>query len=473
MKYRKLEKFCVSSLALAVLVVVVFTSARLDAADFCLPGTDKITQVAPPPAADRNALADGDAFAFFDANPNMRGFLSEEATGHDKTVSYKDIVLVVPHVLSNISDNVRHQKITSTVSTIAVSNIRQVGGPEFYQCQSGTPLAECNRPKTDVGQFISVAAGLPASSFFVLASDLSIDGHLLLDNKPNSIKNSLEAIMQSGRAVGVLGFKVPFAGTIYGLPSGKPYTDAHLRPVFLLAVGARDKVLRFHQLLKDEFGTRWSDEDHNFLIFTNQLIQKSLVGDNWPENAFKPNKGVRAGKLWDQVNGFQQFTMSKKNEGAYAKINVTDIQTPHSLPIEKFEVANKLWQWRKENEDCQKSWLELKRKEKMIDVIRKNEQFVFKLGGPNSVVRRLPKRRKYYIRTEVRATDIGVDESLASWVSNWSFDERSEDALFNDQARLFPALNLRRFVSQLESVTRDAFKSETIAHFDLGVYLER
>jgi hypothetical protein len=279
--------------------------------------------------------------------------------------------------------------------------------------------------------------------------------------------------MQSGRAVGILGFKAPFKGTIFTLPSGRRYTDAHSRPTFLLAVGARDKVIRFHDLLKKEFGARWSVEDHKILIFTNKLIDKSLIGDDWPEEAFKNSKGIRADKFWEQASGFQKFTILKEHEGASAKINLNDIQTPYSLPIQKFRVENHLWQWRKESGACEKQWLKLDRKEKMIKVNRKGTQFEFIIGGPNSVVPRLPKRRKYFIRTEVTATDIGVDESLSSWIKDWNFDARGEGALFDNQANFFPALNLRRLVSQLESVTRSTFKPEIIARFDLGVSLER
>jgi hypothetical protein len=470
MDIRKSEKFYAAKLAFAFLFIFFCSSARLSAASFCLP---EAGSTPPPPPATLSSLSGGDAYVFFDANPNMRGFISKGSTDKNDAISYKDVVHVVPHALSKISSSVRYQKISGTVSPIPVSGLLQVGNPEFYQCPNGIPLADCNRTKTHVGNFISLAANLPASSFFVLASDLSIDGNLLLDNKTGSIKKSLETIIQSGRAIGVLGYKVPFTGTIFGLPSGRRYTDAHSRPVFLLAIGARDKVLRFHQLLKDDFGDRLSDEDNNFLVFTNQLIQKSLIGDNWPETAFKANKGVRADKLWDQENKFQQFTILKKNDGAFANINLTDIQTPYSLPIQKFKVDNKLWQWRKGKNVCSKSWLELKRKKKMIKVTRKGTQFEFKLGGQKSDVGSLPRRRKYFIRTKVRATDIGVDENLSSWVTKWSFDERSEDALFDNREGLFPTLNLRRFVSQLEGVTRNTFKPEIIAQFDIGVYLER
>jgi hypothetical protein len=465
--------FCPLVLALAVFFVFFSTSTRLDAAGFCLPGDDAPTADKHTPKAIDNALQKGEAYGFFDANPNMRGFLSKEAVSASDTVSYNFLMNVVPHVLSNISDKVRYQKITGTISPISSANILQVGTPEFYQCQRGIPLSECNRTKTHIDQLLALAASLPATSLFVLASDLSIDGNLLLDNKSGTIKSSLETIMQSGRAVGLLGFKMPFEGTIFTLPSGRRYTDAHSRPTFLLAIGARDKVLRFHKLLKKEFGTRWSDEDHNFLIFTDQLIHKSLVGGDWPEKAFKNSKGVRVDKFWEQASGFQQFTISKKHVGAIAEINLTEIQTPNSLPIKAFDEDIQLWQWRKESNDCKKSWLRLKRKEKMIKVNRKGSKFEFKLGGTASVVQRLPKRRKYFIRTEVTATDIGIDESLASWVSGWNFDERSEDTLFDSQANFFPALNLRRFVSQLESVTRSTFKPEIIARFDLGVSLER
>jgi hypothetical protein len=466
---------CTIRLVLAILLIFISISSPLSAEDFCLPEKDGVDLGKDQPSDVDKTLQDGGAFIFFDANPNIRGFVSKEATEDQEIVSYKDIVHIVPHILTDISNNVKYQKITKTISPISSTEIMQVSTPEFYQCQGGVPLSECNQTKTNIDEFMALVAGLPASSLFVLASDLSINGNLLLDNKPGSIRNSLETIMQSGRAVGIFGFKVPFSGAIFGLPSGRRYMDAHSRPAFLLAVGARDKVLRFHQLLQKDFGSRWSEEDHNFLLFTNRSIRTPLIGDAWSKDTFQAGKGAYADILWDQKSNFQQFTLSQKNEGILAKINLTKIQTPFSLPIKSFQVSEDLWQWRKKGDVCKKSWLKLdpSNPEKMIQASRNGEYYEFKLGGSNSGISHLPKRRMYFIRTEVTATDISFDEKLAPWVLGWNFDERSEDTLFNDQVTFFPTLNLRRFVGQLESVTRSTFKPEVIARFDLGVSLER
>jgi len=473
MKSSEAARLGATSLVLAVFFVFCSFSTRIGAAEFCLPEADTPVPGTQSPANVSNDLKTN-GYGFFDANPNMRGFLSNEAAGDGASASYRDLMLALPYALAEVSGDVHYHKVAETTSPMDPTTIPLIlANPEFYKCQKSTALSECNRTKTHIDQLLAAAAALPTSSFFVLASDLSIDGNLLLDNKAGSIKSSLETILQSDRAVGIIGIKMPFAGTIFSLPSGRSYMEAQSRPVFLLAIGARDKVIRFHDLLKEGLGDRLTIENHNFLIFTNQLFHKSLIGDDWPNNAFKAGKGVHVDKLWDQANGFQQFTMLKNNEGASAKINLTDIQTPQSLPIQGFKVENHLWQWRKVSSACENRWMKLDRKKKMIEITRKGEQFVFKLGGPASVVRNLPKRRKYFVRTEVTAIDIGLDKSLSSWVWDWSFDSSSEDDFFNSQASFFPALNLRRFVNQLEDVTRSTFKPKIIARFDLGVYLDR
>ena len=383
-------------------------------------------------------------------------------------------MLALPYALKEVSGDVYYQRVTEKTSTIKPAEIPGLlANPEFYACQPGTQLSKCNRTQPQIRELVALAAGLPNSSFFVLASDLSIDGNLLLDNKLGSIKSSLETILQSGRTVGIIGFKMPFAGTIRSLPSGRSYTEARSRPVFLLLVGARDKVTRFYEHLTKDLGELLTVENHKFLLFTNRLFHKVLIGANWPEKAFKAGERVRVDKFWDQAEEFQQFTMLNNNEGASATIDLTDIQTPQSLPIQEFKVENQLWQWRKESTPCESSWMKLNRQKKMIEVTREGAQFIFKLGGPNSVVHNLPKRRKYFVRTEVTAMDIGLDENASSWVRNWSFDSSSEEEYYNNQASFFPALNLRRFVDQLEDVTRRTFKPETIARFDLGIFLDR
>ena len=238
-----------------IALIATLSASETEAEELCLPETDTSNRQTEKTAPPSDALSPGDTYIFFDATPNMRGFLSADVQKQPPVITYRDIVSEVPHSLAGISQNVGYQKISTKLSTMTTEDVDLVGDSQFYKCPKGVPKNNCNNTKTSfiksrVKRVLKIAAREPASSFIVLATDLFIEQSLLLDDNPGSIKGSLKTIMESGRSIGLVSSKVPFAGTIWDLPSGRSYEDAHYRPVFLLVVGARNKIIKFFDALQ-------------------------------------------------------------------------------------------------------------------------------------------------------------------------------------------------------------------------------
>jgi hypothetical protein len=420
-----------------------------------------------------NFSPSGDAFVFFDASPAMRGFVAREALGSPDAMSYRDMVHVLPHALNQVVTDVIYQKIQGGLLPVDASRILDVATPRFYNCQQGVPTSECNRTSNRLDEIISFSADMDPNALVVYISDLFTASELLLNNKKGGLRDSLKAISGTNRSFGLFGLKIPYRGTIFNLPSGRRYGEAKWRPLYMLVMGPKFKILKLQSVLRKELDDRWKEGDHNFLLFTAKTINKPMIGDRWPQDAFTPSNGAKASKVFEKPIPVQQFRAHRKKASLSATINLADIQAPFAMPPKAFKVKQEIWRYRPDESDCAKHWQRIKVSKQFVEIEKVEASLKFNFAKAENGAVRLPSRRSYLISTEVLATDMGVDDNLTKWVKEWSFEERTEDQLFLNPVEFFPTLNLRRLVSMLETVTKASFEPEVIARFGLGVHVDR
>jgi hypothetical protein len=424
----------------------------------------RLTTAAPPA---------GDAYIFLDASPGMRGFVRQQSKATDDVMSFRDIIYGLPHALNQVAPKTYYQKVRGGMTPIKTSRVLEAAEPTFYKCKPGTPINKCNKYVNNHQDIISFSTQIPTSSLLIYVSDLFIGSVQILEKGEGSLRHSLKEIIASNRAVALMGLKVGFKGTIFGLPSGRRYGDAKSRPVYLLAIGPKDSVLNFISATRKELGDSWKDGDHNILLFAPKTVNRPIIGRRWPKDAFTPNRPASVSRIFNEAVPVQQFLMPKSGASLTASAALDSVLAPYVMPPKTLRVEETIWRYREDEDDCVRHWQKIKIKPGLVEVESKKGvlNFLFEVKKSGGV--RLASRRAYLVSAEVVSTDIGVDETLTKWVSDWSFDERTEDSLYLNSVAFFPTLNLRRLVSLFESASKAAFTPELIARFNLGIFLER
>ena len=278
---------------------------------------------------------------------------------------------------------------------------------------------------------------------------------------------------KAGKAIGLLGVRAPFRGLLYDLPSGSRYGGATSRPVFLLLVGSREKILEFYGHLKKELLGADLENRNFFLLFTNQVVRNRINDKDVDPGTFKLGKGIQTKRLINGLPSVLQYTVSRNSNPASGTFDLKKIQTPYTLPLEAYKVQQVLWIKRKKKIDCAKQWLTLNNARPIANVKREGSKLSVKLFADPLAMRKLPTRRQYIVSLKVLATDFVLGEEHAELFEKWSFDERSERELTKSGAEFFPALNLLRFVEHLVQSSKTYFTADTILNLNSVFYLER
>ena len=169
-------------------LTLMFAFASAFAAEVCMPPRQDVSTPKPLSVNSNRASANVTTFVFFDSSINMVGFVNPKVRhGKKEGLSYKDLALVIPHIVSKVGKIGHFHKFGKGVFPISEDDLSTVAAREFYLCERGTPLSACQSRESNLTSVLSLIESGGPESLFVVASDLFIDSKLLLDSRPGSL----------------------------------------------------------------------------------------------------------------------------------------------------------------------------------------------------------------------------------------------------------------------------------------------
>ncbi|HYW17122.1 MAG TPA: hypothetical protein VE891_13350, partial [Allosphingosinicella sp.] len=332
---------------------------------------------------------------------------------------------------------------------IAAAQVRSYTTPEPYTCR--TP--ECDVLESAIDAALERIAGDSADRLNILISDLWLDNRSHRESVEVALGTPLRRILESGRAIGVIGIRAPFKGPIYtATPGVGTYTGASERPLFVIVAGPDAAVQRLYRALAEAQSPALSQDRLRFSLFSTALpdpaVQPQLAAQgagisSWPTRlapglaklpAYRidrpraqslggslgaeidPGEGLPAGLVWSgepfrntqvwQLTG--QDDLSRCSAGMWTK--VVPLQNP---------------------------WSDSEGGRARFSVT------------PQAVGRLNP--GIHYVAAELGATGLKAGGGQTGWMREWSVSEEDLPAFAASRPARFKALKLDRLGNILES----------------------
>lgn len=419
-------------------------------------------------------VKDGQVFVFFDASTNMRGFVSSISGPSQASNSrYAQLVHIIPDIVNQVGTAGRFHRYRRELSTISGSQISSVTRPSFYQCDAGTPLGLCDDPRNQLAQILSLATRFPKNTLTVITSEFNLSDLEVRDRNPGSISDSTATLFRSGKSFGLYATKSEFKGIIHGLPGGVPFDKALERPVYILLIGPIEKIIKFRNILGEEFSDKKSQNTEKFFLFTNKLITNRITEQSFVNTDYELNNGATFENVFNDLTGIPQFGVPKNTGSVRLEVDLSKIQIPETLPLDNFVVSQKIWLQRSKKNQCDRQWLQVKKASSLASVIRQGKKVSLNFFADRSSMTKLPTRRKYFLTLNIKASSVSLSDRDKEWLAGWSFNVTKLDDLIAKQSAFFPTLNLDRFVQIMTTSSREAFRGGAILSFNASLTRNR
>lgn len=413
------------------------------------------------------------SYVFIDSSPNMVGLVNA-ADSADGPSGTKRMLFNLPFALSSLSEKVRYHQVQGSVTPKAIHEGSDLLDRSLYQCEKGKSLSQCLSGKSALSIVLPFVASGSKDDVYILVSDLSLDGKEFIGGAGSQFRKSIERILGSERAIGIVAVRGKFEGVVYDLPSGGRYSKANKRPLYLMAFGERNSLLKLFGNIEREVLSNVPTSDKKLVIFTKRVVKRKIGNLEWKDDEFNVGKGIQTDSTHETgMPRIRKYILQRKHYKLEAKIGLDQVQLPYSLPATEFELEQKLWQRRRDSGKCSKQWLQLKGRDDLISVSKSETDFSLNVFNKQKSTKKLPSRRTYFLSSEVLIKKIGLDASLSSWAKEWSYDDLSEKRLIAEKPSFFPTLNLDRLLKVLADSVLKTFEPERLARFDAIFHIDR
>lgn len=411
---------------------------------------------------------DGQVFVFFDASTNMKGFVpSSSGPSQSSGSSYAQLVHVIPDIVNKVGVEGRFHRYRRELSPLSGTQISRVTNPQFYACDAGTPLGQCDDPRNQLEQILALANRFKRGALTVITSDFNLVDEEVRSREPGSISDSLSNLFRKGNSFGLYATKSEYKGIIHGLPGGVPYDRALERPFYVLLIGPIEKIIRFRKLLTSEFGKGRKERRERFFIFTNKLITNRITEKSFKKNDYDLIDGANFASVLKEMPEIPQFSVPGSSGLVRLEVDLAKVQIPETLPLDKFETTQNIWMHRPGGRDCSRRWFQVKSAKSLVSVQRQGTRLTLDFFSDRASMKTLPTNRPYFLSLNITAGSTSLSDDDKEWLAGWSFDVTGLNKLVEEEAAFFPTLNLKRFVGVLSMATSgDAFNAGAIFSFN-------
>ena len=468
-------------LARFIFIFLIFFSHTLSAKDQCVENIINSESTLKNNSSISNTIAKQANF-FFDTSQNMVGFINPGSS------AYKLFISELRNKSPLFSENQTFQRYFANIETVDVNNIGGVTtNKKFYQCPGDIPSSECHKIKTKLSTVLSaVDFQKEENHLSIIVTDLFLQVEELLtkSNRDKLVKPIANALNR-GEAVGIFGIQSAYEGKIFGIcpdntqTTRTTYSNATSRPFFVILIGNKDVILNFKNLMDEEVIPKIGEDKVEFNLFTNDIVKSPFSMGDWPTESFIKGNGIQQGDVIEgDTSAIKEFVVQKGNQPLDIKINLEDIQTPHTLPMTGFTASTKAYMQITKKGSCSEQWYDIGEHTNITYFKDQNNSDVtFKMFSRNEDNHMTFSRNIDYIfQVDFQANDIGGANSDI-WMKDptWTFSCEQSDLITDpDSGRTkFPVLNLNYFYDLLEQVQKDNFSKTSISKLNLAVHMSK
>jgi hypothetical protein len=406
--------------------------------------------------------ASGPVTVYVDASGSMAGYL-DGATEAARPLH--DLIATIPGLFGAEASPVAYKAFGSRIRDVPAAERRRLLDRSFYSCQ-GNP-AGCDNQDTRLDLVLQeIQAQQGGLAIVVTDMWFSDPGSTTTGLVP--LAEPLEAILASGRSVGVYGVRAPFAGTIYDLPGRRTAPHRGERPMMILAIGDNQRVRRFAEQM--------ARSPSAFLArgFQSGSIRQAIFTldpSSGIERSAQPLRGgtdarVRQAQVLEAVEGVrvQQFRIDRS--GAMREPEEPATLPSWQGPADEAFMPNAVWRgplagrvsvYERQGESCTpEDWPEPVRMEGGWSDVPGSGQKKYTLD-PAAFVADFRRPGTYLVAAEVARTSLNEPNEATAWLREWSFGaHQGADAAVAGDPRFFRTLHLAEFARLLENSLADA-----------------
>lgn len=379
--------------------------------------------------------------------------------------TFHDVVQSIPQLTSSVADRVAMFAFGKTIRPLAQADLGRAGRPEFYADQDSR-----------IQDALARMESLPAEELGLLLTDLFLTGEEIFGGAA-AIRAPLAAILDSGRAIGLVGIRSEFAGKIFDIPGVNTYADASERPFYMIATGPRPVVARLLRRLETELIAPLpppADGTPRFhaTVFTHKPFQAGAVAlPMVPAGRAEP-----AARLGTDLGPEVSAVLFPGASGtASAAVPIGSMVSAHVLAPDRFRIQEQVWAEpvrRGGRAGCGERWVE-------VHSLPKLAQFEGPPQGPpvvsvgGAALGRVPPGTTFFLRAQVSAVTLSENPASNVWTREWNLEAREAAAYVAARPAMFRTLNLREIASMLEGLVRDRFAPAVVAEALLAFQVPR
>jgi hypothetical protein len=326
---------------------------------------------------------------------------------------------------------------------------RRYTTPAPYTCR--TP--ECDVQESAIDAALERIAGDSADRLNILISDLWLDNRSHRESVEVALGTPLRRILESGRAIGVIGIRAPFKGPIYTATAGvATYQGASERPLFLIAAGPDAAVQRLYRALADAQSPALSKDRLRFSLFSTAL----------PDPAAQPQLAVQGAgiakwptRLASGAATLPAYRIDRPRAQSLRGSLGAELDPAEGLPAglvwsgEPFR-STQVWQLTGQEDLSRCSAGMWTRVVPLRDPWAEAQDGRARFSiTPQAVARLNP--GTYYVAAELGATGLKANGGETGWMREWSVSEEGLPAFVASRPAQFKALKLDRLGTILES----------------------
>ncbi len=421
----------------------------------CLP--PEAALLASPPAATTSADV-GPVDVYVDGSGSMAGFI-RGATAVDRPL--QDLVARLPWIAGGLQRPAAYTLFGRDLHPLPAGREDLLASDAPYACHA--PALPCDNQETRLDRVLARIKAQPADHLAVVVTDLFLTGQDLSAG-PAALSGPLSDMLASGRAIGVVGVRAPYAGPVYDIPNAPPFAGATSHPLFVVLVGPVERVVAFHERL-GRLGGGFSGRGGGWSLFTLHPLAPKTAGARplavTPGAALAeaPVLPPRAGLDVQQLvlrRGAALRSLARGGEAGEAAFTAhpADEARPGAVWSGALEPVVRLWRARSAAAVCHKgAWTAVGRLPTGWSVDGPAPRFVLR---PAEAAAHLPPGGVYLLAASLERPRLETPNPADRWMRDWSFDASSAPAVLARRPAFFPTLNLGETADLLEEALDQA-----------------
>ena len=379
--------------------------------------------------------------------------------------TFNDLVQSLPQLGAAVADRIALLSFGRTIKPLALSDLGRATRPEFYTEQE-------SRIQDALGRMDA----LPADEIGLLVTDLFLTGDEIFGGA-SAIRAPLARLLESGRAIALMGIRSGFAGTIYDIPVVQKYISAAERPFYLLASGPAPLLARLMRRIETELLAPLSPPPDGQPRYYATLFTHTPLPGGPATLAFKPREPAQTlpPAPLDLPPDAAYLRFPAANGAATAEIPLATLGQPYALLPDRFRVQQSLWLEPPRNgarAACQDRWVEARSFPAVFQLgVAQDGAPLLTVDGPS--LAQLTPNVVFLARARIVGTGLSDAPASTAWVRAWNLETREAEAYVATRPQMFRTLNLREIVSMLEGLVRDRMTSMVVGDALLALQVSR